>query len=264
MVLNYFENLCDWLIASFVFKKREMKAFTGVQTTEIEDDVVGFDQDIINISRTFINGNHDKAREDLRDRVKNITPKVFQIGVRIGQRHASVIVHEPKPTGTNDPSIEKPLVILVHKLEEYSIPFSERPRQLHIRYKDSTEQTMVLAADTKSPRYAHSNSYSCPRYIEVCRVLTTWQQLQFIALVGSPKEHSVVLNDCATFTINYSETLLGIFTSEAGEVEQQMEQLDKLIVIIHETGSGEGTTRRGARRKPMTWREERHEAEVSV
>lgn len=231
-------------MAGFLFKEKKMKVFSSVQITELEDKVVSFDENIVILART-VRTPHD-ARQFIAAQFKDL--KAFQIGVRISNRHASVIVHElePGPPDSTVPTADNRVVLSdpVVTRENHIISSNGIMRQVHIRFQDREQQKMVLAADKRT------GDIQCPRYIEVCRIFTSWEYLQYVALVSSPEKHSVVVDDCATFTSDFSKELLKYFLTEV-EVKKHMQQLDKLIVIVDESAKAEASSRRVAGSRPV-------------
>ncbi|KAI1358274.1 hypothetical protein F5Y08DRAFT_322252 [Xylaria arbuscula] len=238
MLKKYFGSLFNHFnMAGLFFKEKKMKRFSSVQITELEDKVVGFDENVVKIAQ--IARDHQEARQLLEAQFQD--RKIFQIGVRISNHHASVIIHEPESGSSKIPTTENPVVLSdpVELREEYHISSKGVVRQVHIRFEDEEQQKMVLAADVKNP------NIKSPRYIEVCRVFTTWEHLQYVALVSAPEKHSIVIDDCATFTSDFSKELLKSSLTE-DEIKKHMGQLEKIIVIVDESARAEASSRRVA------------------
>ncbi|KAK5635505.1 hypothetical protein RRF57_011217 [Xylaria bambusicola] len=229
-------------IADAIFPPRRIQMYSGVERRTIERDVVGFEDDIVKLANTA-KKDIKLAREKLEAR-GSYEKKIFQIGVEIKYRHASIIVHEPTQTDMNDPTNDSPLILSLKRLGHFSISSSNLPRQIHIRFKDRDEQKeMVLAADPKH------YDVECIRYVELCRVFASWEELQLFALVNHTSEYSILGNDCATFALDYSKVMLECFMAK-DKAEEVMEELRKDVVIMDESAQSEAGSRHIAAARP--------------
>ncbi|KAI1457501.1 hypothetical protein F4805DRAFT_428031 [Annulohypoxylon moriforme] len=199
----------------------------------------GFDTYIIENIKNICTNLEWKLPEDQLD------PKVLRIGIQIIKHHASLIIEELHDT--NDVNAQNPLILTrpVEELQDYRIPATNFPRQLHIRFKQNPSNEMVLAFDKKN------NDLCCPRYIGICCVFTSWKMLQCIALRNCLQEHSIILDDCATFAKDIVEALLRDLLVDNQRIEQYMKELGELIVIIEESARVEASSREVANSRPV-------------
>ncbi|KAJ3577155.1 hypothetical protein NPX13_g3411 [Xylaria arbuscula] len=192
MLKKYFGSLFNHFnMAGLFFKEKKMKRFSSVQITELEDKVVGFDENVVKIAQ--IARDHQEARQLLEAQFQD--RKIFQIGVRISNHHASVIIHEPESGSSKIPTTENPVVL-------------SDPVELREEYHISSKGV-------------------------------------YVALVSAPEKHSIVIDDCATFTSDFSKELLKSSLTE-DEIKKHMGQLEKIIVIVDESARAEASSRRVA------------------
>ncbi|KAI0098133.1 hypothetical protein GGR51DRAFT_435706 [Nemania sp. FL0031] len=226
-------------MARFLFPQRKTKVFTGVRRTELDGEVINFDPDIVEMVKAC---HTTEAAKVLLDKQQG-EEKMFMIGARISNSHASLIIQELDLL-SNEGLISIPSTIQVER--NLTVPFSSNLRQLHIRLEG---QKTVLAVDIKT------RDVVCERYIQILTIRTTWKHLQYLY----PESYSIVLDDCATFCSQFVKGLLNYFVYRGDitqdEAQHHNQRLGDLIIIADKSASAEAGSRRVAR---PGWNDKNH------
>ncbi|KAI1101323.1 hypothetical protein F4804DRAFT_316228 [Jackrogersella minutella] len=236
-------------------KKRFVVASENFKKTPIEDILVGEGWD------TIIHENVHLIT-DSRDWKPNIPPDsktTLQVGIQIKKSHASVIIEELKSSDKNALTANDPFFLTspFEELRGHIIPESSAARLLHIRYLDLDSKKMVLAFDKKG------YELSCERYIRVCRVFTSWEELQCIALRNCTSVHSILVDDCVTFALDVVKELLEGYVEKEEDRKEYMGKLIQLTPIVQESAQSEASSRKLLDDRPAPKPHESKEPQVA-
>ncbi|KAI1096106.1 hypothetical protein F5B19DRAFT_220745 [Rostrohypoxylon terebratum] len=211
--------------------RKQFRATEVLKRTEISDRPEGFDDEAWN---TYSPDTElDPARESVAECRK------WQIGIRLNNNHASIIIDELLSSDASELTDERRLITIpVQELRNHTIVSRNPPlHQLHLRFRRPQNDIIVLALDRRG------DTLGCERYVGICKILASWKMLQWLALSSCPNAHSLLVDDCATFTRDLVYKLLKFYLGET-ETRAYMEQLKDFIVVVEESARVEASSRR--------------------
>lgn len=215
----------------------------------IRDSVRGFDSAVVDIC---------EKPDDLEEVKKCLTrsaPRHFKISaifvggspndsVRIGHAGAMIQGYSPAENDTVAATEQEPLRVVKSPMvvRDTKLPMAEDggDMYIHLHKVSRTESDLILGC------YTSRNEDNVPyKIIELCRVYTTKETLQYVALKSLQEEYSMGRSDCATFVRNFMEELVdkrvtALVPRLEGETDEKLAErregtkrkLTELIIIV--------------------------------
>jgi hypothetical protein len=240
-------------------RKQNLHASNGL-TRPILDVVEGFN-DVVDV--------YEKPDDsaEVKERLTRGTPRHFKVSaifvggspddsVRIGHAGALIQGYSPAEDDTDAATEQRPLRVVKSPKVADSTKLSMDPggndMYIHLHNVSHIDSTLILTCDRSR------NETKVPyKIIELCRVYTTTETLQYVALKSLQKDYSIGRRDCATFVRNFMEELVdksvaALVPRLKGETDEQLskrkegiqrELKESIIVVEGSAESGEMSLR---------------------